>query len=578
MAAMRAIFSIMLAMAGLVALFAPGAAVAANFWVPVFDQACIVSSADPLDVADAMAREEDFVCDAGAVEVRANHIWLRIDADQLNLPDEALRLESDFAPLEQVTIAVRYADGGIDIHRFDARQVADFWTAGARFSLPLAEGGRAIDTIFIGLDRPWSTAIYTAMEVITETSSERQRYGRSVLFAIYCGLTLVPILYSIAFYLFMRYRFMLLHAMMAAGILVYTFASSNLMMHFFPDTTLWVRLMTSYASLSFAIGMFGFFAVSFVEKGMLTRRERIAACAVSGLLIANTVFMLTIARDMPFLARNIYHAAYAPAVIVFAVLIFRVLRRRSRAGLFLFGGWAFTSVVALDRIARGLDVYILPPEMDFSLYFGLTIEAIVTAFGVADRFVVLRRDRDDEISREIEQERRALTDELTGLPNRRAFDLALREKPEGALAVVDIDRFGRANELHGRQIGDNVLRTLGNLLRETVAKGQCKGAYRLDGDKFAVLFDVADAGEAALRAEALRHMAIVRIGQAFPSIEDVITVSIGVALAAGHDSRKLQSAAHSALAVAKRQGRNRIEISAGAAGPHLAPSLSEKPA
>lgn len=561
----RIIVRAMLVIAGLIMLASTHAAIAANSSVSVFEQSCVLTDSERLSAQEAIAREAQFACDVDPADARAAYVWLRIDAGQLDLPDAALRLESDFAPLEQITLAVRYADGGVEISRFDARQVADAWTAGPRFALPLAAGGRTIDTIFVGLDRPWSSAIYSAMEVITEDASDRQRYGRSVMFAIYCGLTLVPILYSLAFYMFLRYPFMLLHALMAAGILTYTFASSNLMMHFFPDTSLWIRLMTSYASLSFAIGMFGFFAVAFVEKGMLTRREKIWAWTASAILIANALFMLTFAKDLPFIARNIYHAAYIPAIAVFVVLIFRLIQRRSRAGLFLLGGWALTSLIAVDRIARGLDVYILPSEMDFSLYFGLATEAIVTAFGVADRFVVLRRERDDEIAREIEEERRSRTDELTGLPNRRGFELALEEQPAGALAMIDLDDQSKINAQHGREIGDNVICTLANLLREVEAKGDCKGAFRIEGDRFAVFLNVDDMAQAELRAEALRQMAIVRIGQAFPSIEDTITVSIGVALAAGRDTKALRSAAMDALAAAKSAGSNRVAVAGGEA-------------
>lgn len=562
---------------GLLVSFGAGPALAENSWVPVFERSCVLASSEQLGARDAIEREEDFVCDTDAADARGAYVWLRVAGDQLDLPVEPLRLESDFAPMERLEIVVRYMDGEVEISEFDAREIADSWTAGARFSLPLAKGGRAIDVVFVGLHRPWSSAIYTAMEVITESSAENQRYSRSLMFAIYCGLTLVPILYSLAFYMFLRYRFMLLHAMMATGILIYTFASSNLMMHFFPDTSLWVRLMTSYASISFAIGMFGFFAVSFVEEGILGPKERIVAWTVSGLLIANTLFMLTFAKDMPFVARNIYHAAYIPAIIVFAVLIVRVLRRGSRAGLFLLAGWAFTSVIAIDRIARGLDVYILPAEMDFSLYFGLATEAIVTAFGVADRFVVLRRQRDDEIAREIEEERRSRTDELTGLPNRRAFDSVLKNEPEGALAMIGLDKLSKTNAHHGRQIGDNVVRTLGNLLRETEAKGECRNAFRLEGDKFAVFLDVGGGSEAELRAEALRHMAIVRIGQAFPSIEDTITVSIGVALEMGDRMKDRQATANEALAEAKKRGGNCVYISRKEFGEPASRNLAELP-
>ncbi len=61
----------------------------------------------------------------------------------------------------------------------------------------------------------------------------------------------------------------------------------------------------------------------------------------------------------------------------------------------------------------------------------------------------------------------SLTDELTGLPNRRHLNIKLREieNKDGVICIADIDRFKKINDIYGHEAGDKVLRSLGFVLR-----------------------------------------------------------------------------------------------------------------
>lgn len=89
----------------------------------------------------------------------------------------------------------------------------------------------------------------------------------------------------------------------------------------------------------------------------------------------------------------------------------------------------------------------------------------------------------------------ALTDELTDLPNRRAFLVDLRREVARAqrlgtsvvLAYADVDNFKRVNDTHGHEVGDRVLQHVARLLRAGLRQ-DVDLAYRIGGDEFAVLF------------------------------------------------------------------------------------------
>jgi diguanylate cyclase len=133
----------------------------------------------------------------------------------------------------------------------------------------------------------------------------------------------------------------------------------------------------------------------------------------------------------------------------------------------------------------------------------------------------------DEVSRQ------ASTDELTGLPNRRAL-LALAEwqlarSGPTALLLLDLDGFKAVNDGLGHAAGDELLRRLGHLLRPALRP--CDVLARLGGDEFAVLLPGADAAAAAECAQRLH--ALVRQPVVLRGSTVRVGASIGVATAPG---------------------------------------------
>ena len=178
---------------------------------------------------------------------------------------------------------------------------------------------------------------------------------------------------------------------------------------------------------------------------------------------------------------------------------------------------------------------------------------------------------------------RAATDGLTGLPNKRAVTDALKRtfaqaattSAPLALLMVDLDHFKQVNDQRGHPVGDQVLASVGATLRGVLRARDFAG--RNGGEEFAVLLPDTEIDAALEIAERVRA-AIAEISLA--GTEVTVTASIGVAGFPGQASTldRLERLADAALYLAKRQGRNRVELAEPAPDPALALAPAPAPA
>jgi diguanylate cyclase (GGDEF)-like protein len=151
------------------------------------------------------------------------------------------------------------------------------------------------------------------------------------------------------------------------------------------------------------------------------------------------------------------------------------------------------------------------------------------------------------------------TDPLTGLPNRRAFALALEQAVARSdanaplqVAVLDIDHFKLINDVHGHPEGDRILQAVADALRLYSAGPNSVARY--GGEEFLMLFE-APSAQAQLQCEFVRE-AIANLPVGLP-----LTVSIGLAsYRAGEETAATFARADQALYAAKRNGRNRVIV------------------
>jgi len=160
----------------------------------------------------------------------------------------------------------------------------------------------------------------------------------------------------------------------------------------------------------------------------------------------------------------------------------------------------------------------------------------------------------------------SLTDELTGLPNRAAFNQAVhlqldsggrRVHPIGVL-IADVDGFKTVNDRFGHQTGDSVLRSVGQRAADALRAGD--SIARIGGDEFAVLLP--DCDEAMLRAAAERLRD--SIDNVFKPDDTPVKVSLGGVVIGRGKSRwsDVYRLADAALYEAKAAGGDQVRVSA----------------
>ena len=163
----------------------------------------------------------------------------------------------------------------------------------------------------------------------------------------------------------------------------------------------------------------------------------------------------------------------------------------------------------------------------------------------------------------------ARTDPLTGLANRRAFDDEMarriaefqRHGRSVSLMMVDVDHFKNVNDSHGHQVGDDVLRDLAKILRQTARETDTVARY--GGEEFAAILPGTSDREAAEGAERFRcaiESHCFRSGKK----ELSVTASFGVAgLQKQDDATAIIARSDEALYAAKESGRNSVFWSDG---------------
>jgi diguanylate cyclase (GGDEF)-like protein len=237
----------------------------------------------------------------------------------------------------------------------------------------------------------------------------------------------------------------------------------------------------------------------------------------------------------------------------------------------------FEVLTAAKELALGIEVIILTGAHDKDM--GAAIRALRSGAhdyltkppGSAEE-VVLTVERAME-KRELRESNRrllvqletlALTDGLTGVPNRRAFETAFEQEVArarrhgGALGVLalDIDHFKSVNDTHGHGGGDEVLRHFAQVVMGALRKGD--SLYRCGGEEFCVILPLADTAGVLVAGKRIVEK-VARSPITVGTLALSITTSAGAAcLGPDGDGREILARADAALYKAKSSGRNRL--------------------
>ncbi|HTS12002.1 MAG TPA: diguanylate cyclase [Candidatus Limnocylindrales bacterium] len=221
-----------------------------------------------------------------------------------------------------------------------------------------------------------------------------------------------------------------------------------------------------------------------------------------------------------------------------------------------------TSVSEKENVVKGLaagaDDYLTKPFHP---------DELSARVAVGRRIVNLQREI--EAKNQLLQEL-ALTDALTGLPNRRAIDNWAERQLSGAarhgfsfwVVMADLDNFKSVNDAYGHDGGDAVLKEFGEILKANSRRSDICG--RVGGEEFLMILTHADERNVRIVVERVRNQ--LRERKILSGQKTIAaTASFGVSGFQGKvppEFAKLVSKADEALYLAKRAGRNRIEVCA----------------
>ncbi len=166
----------------------------------------------------------------------------------------------------------------------------------------------------------------------------------------------------------------------------------------------------------------------------------------------------------------------------------------------------------------------------------------------------------------------SITDALTGLYNRRFFDVTFnnelriskRENKNLMLLMIDIDYFKQYNDTYGHLKGDEVLKTISSVMKSFFKRAN-DHVYRLGGEEFAVSFYSSNLKSGLDRAELLRtNIENLRVEHNASSVSRYVTISAGISFIPKEcvmEMNELYEVTDKALYKAKANGRNRVEVS-----------------
>ncbi|TDT43391.1 diguanylate cyclase [Halospina denitrificans] len=412
----------------------------------------------------------------------------------------------------------------------------------------------------------------------------------NILQGIYFGAFLVIAVYNLLLYFALGERnylyyvgFVMSMALLMASLTGYGFR------HLWPGATVW----NDQAILVFISGILGF-AGLFIRRFLELSRISVMLDRLALAFVVVSAVCVVLAFYLSYFTLIAVLIPLVVAGCIFAFLggIYAWGQGQATAKYFVMA-WTFIlaggSILALSKGG------VLPSNFftDHAAQLGSMIEVVLLSFALAQRINVERQLRYQAQSETLETARRlnreleervqertqeleklneklnelSVTDELTGLRNRRFLDQQLEQEvgrawrsgSSLAVAMLDIDHFKPVNDTYGHQVGDACLRMVGEILRGSLRSPSDTGA-RYGGEEFALILPDTDCEEALAVVERVRaRIHATRVESDGVVLE--LTLSAGVTAHPVNESvtpDQFLVEADEALYRAKETGRNRV--------------------
>jgi len=466
---------------------------------------------------------------------------------------------SRIARHESVTFGALDADGTLRTVSWSEADAVPV-PMGPTFRHELPPLSKDTQALIVRIERPHSVPLLTDARLVHQPDDAGWSEFEVIIVAFVLGMLVLPLFFDVSFFMVLRERFVLLHAVMVVAMMGYVLNAGGLIA-VFPFFSLRTIAVAGPLLWAIGVGTSALFLVEFLEKGAQSKFMRNVTIATGMWCIAVPgVFAFQLHITQSFDDRA-YFYAFLPVIFVFSAAVFEAVLRGSRSARFIAVAWTPMILASIDRLLRGMGLYVGPSSFDLTMYVATGIEVIVISLAIADRFLAIRRERDEAVTEARMMEQLSTRDALTGLLNRRGLEARfadLIEQGFDTFALVDLDRFKQVNDVHGHQVGDAALVACAHAL--SGGRNRDLVAARLGGEEFVVLLR----GERALeRAEALRSAIPIRIAADVEGLDTLVTASAGVievprASHAVISFKALYARADALMYEAKATGRNRM--------------------
>lgn len=414
----------------------------------------------------------------------------------------------------------------------------------------------------------------------------------------YYGMAAAMLVFNLMLWLAMRDRIYLYYvAFVGASAATLASKSGLAAEYLWPDVLVWSNY-SYYTCASLALAAFIAFSRRMLDTPKVLPRVDLA---LRGLLALHLLAPLVYGTAIAEVARLATAFFLVSALTMLVVGVWCAIKRTRSAYFYLsaFGLLMVGSLVTTFRTFGWLPTNLLTVD---GMQLGSSLEMLLLAFALADRFNQMRRDkllaqreltatqnrllqtlqaseqalaeRVEERTRQLQEanerlEALSMVDGLTGIANRRHFDQVLHREwtrlervgQPLALVMLDVDWFKPYNDHFGHQAGDECLRAVAQAIGSVSRASDLVARY--GGEEFVLVAPATDAAQARLMAQRACD-AVLALDLPHPTApHGRVTLSCGVAVVLpgpNNSSQALLGDADEALYKAKAQGRNRVVV------------------
>jgi diguanylate cyclase (GGDEF)-like protein len=521
----------------------------------------------------------------------ASAIWLRLHVTNTSAAPVSRMLEIAYPLLSSVAF---YQPMGLQgpeaVQTGYSLPFAQRPHASRFFVLPVHLPAHADQMVYLRIATPNSMNLPVRLwEPKAFHAHERADY---VFQALYFGSALAIILYNLMLFFALRDTSYLLYVVSAAFSALTVAAFVGIGTEYIWGDRPEVTMRATNIALAIALSAFLLFTRRMLQTAQLAPRLNLL---LQLSVVVNLAFCVLLVVWFQHFARLFVINYAVTALLLLVTGVFCAFKRERSAYYFLA---AFVVVLLALALLSLRQLGIVPTNAwtTFGGQIGSALEMLLLSFALADRYNVIRREKEAAQQRLVEnlrtseaileervaertQELQVLnqklealstTDGLTGIANRRHFDKLLANEwlrcarlgQSMALGMVDIDWFKKYNDCYGHQAGDECLRNFARIFAATVCRSGDLVA-RYGGEEFVFFAPATDAdGALSMANKVCEELHTASLPHAF-SVYGCVTASIGVAVMVpreGQEPSMLIQAADESLYLAKKQGRNRAVL------------------